>query len=593
MEFASKPCTTCRKRKVKCDKESPCSNCVRRHVPCTYDESGLDGEALNSDDGNVEVIQRLSRIEGLLGNLTANQQLRHTRYPSRPSEDVDFTDAPDLYNGAHTADDPVEDRDTSPRQLDDLEYEIKLTHSITSSRLRHNKTAKSQFPSPEQLDLLFTLFNDITEPFIKLLDVETHAYKLQNERKLKDDVRYPASFRTLDDVILALALVTLPSRSFAEDLFQEPYDSMLKILRGRAEHMVSSHLHEMISNPQSQNSGKVIEYDDLFYIHALLYYTTFLLEVGEPAKAHTYLCMSFSLALRLNLHRDPLRHPDIIGTSTIQESLVKPLALDPSSSWYHDVRRRTSHYLCHLDLRCHEELGIDFLITLKDQWDTDFPMNVDDSAWPTSGPNGRESRHLNPLVEPQALVGFTTATYGIVVAMIGGLRRKLEAPQLSLSTATVDATTAAKTLSPAPQIDRLIHTIHSTILPLDPSYFPGIITTNSEVSIYCSTTAQPAPSPSHLQTFTTTLIINRLLKLHLTHTARHPSTPGSETISIAQRFTRTLSNMNDICPKMDRDTMASTRRAMEDQNGSSLGAIGGGGGERWRWVLPRQFKDNT
>ena len=602
MDLASKPCITCRKRKVKCDKGSPCSNCVRRRIPCSYDESGPDGEAAGGDDGNVEVLQRLTRIEALLVDLTASRPGDQTPNQDSGSDDIDLADAPDLYNGAQTADDSVEAALTSPHQLNDLEDEIPGKLSVTSSRLRHTSTAKSQFPSPEQLDLLFTLFSDLTEPFIKLLDVETHLYKLRNEQNLKDEIRYPAAFRTLDDVILALALVTLPSRSFAEDVFEEPYDHMLEILRGRAERMLSSHLYDMISDPQNQDGGTVIEYDDLHHIHALLYHTTFLLEVGESAKAHTYLCMSFSLALRLNLHRDPLRHPSLIETSTLRESLVKPLALDPSSSWYHDVRRRTWHYLCHLDLRCHEESGVDFLIPPNEQWYTDFPMNVNDSTWPTSGPDGRSSRHLKPLQELQASVGFTTATYLIVIAMIGRLRRILEASPSSFSSNTTTAI-AVTTPSPVSKIDDLIRTIHSTILPLNPSYFPGIATnTTSFSSRDIAPAAPPSKAPSHLQTFTTILISNRLLKLHLTHTARHPATSRSDAISIADRFARTLQDMNAICPNMDRDTVArmglglaalGAGGAEGTRNGDGRQGEVPGGGERWRWVLPRQFKDAT
>ncbi|KAK1566429.1 uncharacterized protein LY79DRAFT_572129 [Colletotrichum navitas] len=33
----NKPCSGCRRRKVRCDKAKPCLNCVRHGIPCIYD----------------------------------------------------------------------------------------------------------------------------------------------------------------------------------------------------------------------------------------------------------------------------------------------------------------------------------------------------------------------------------------------------------------------------------------------------------------------------------------------------------------------------------------------------------------------------
>lgn len=64
-------CTSCRHRKVKCDKAKPCSACRRSNVECIFPNRPFKprGRQGGSKARNAEIAQRLQRLEGLVGKL--------------------------------------------------------------------------------------------------------------------------------------------------------------------------------------------------------------------------------------------------------------------------------------------------------------------------------------------------------------------------------------------------------------------------------------------------------------------------------------------------------------------------------------------
>lgn len=82
-------CVVCRRRKVRCDKQSPCSNCRRANIPCvlpskdrppkwarrlerlTANATASNAPALQDNDpGVAKVMDRLRSLEGLVKELT-------------------------------------------------------------------------------------------------------------------------------------------------------------------------------------------------------------------------------------------------------------------------------------------------------------------------------------------------------------------------------------------------------------------------------------------------------------------------------------------------------------------------------------------
>ncbi|KAF5027120.1 hypothetical protein F66182_785 [Fusarium sp. NRRL 66182] len=73
-------CVTCRRRKVRCDKQMPCSNCRRAQIPCVFPAPGRaprqprrkDPNALpkNSSVREIELMKRLRKLEGIVEELS-------------------------------------------------------------------------------------------------------------------------------------------------------------------------------------------------------------------------------------------------------------------------------------------------------------------------------------------------------------------------------------------------------------------------------------------------------------------------------------------------------------------------------------------
>lgn len=68
-------CITCKKRKVKCDKNSPCGNCARKHIDCTYvtvSKRKTRGPGKHRAGERIEqMTTRVAQLEQVLGQLKA------------------------------------------------------------------------------------------------------------------------------------------------------------------------------------------------------------------------------------------------------------------------------------------------------------------------------------------------------------------------------------------------------------------------------------------------------------------------------------------------------------------------------------------
>lgn len=61
-------CTTCRKRKVRCDKRHPCSNCSKSGTECIFPGPGR-APRRSRKPPDTELLARLRRLEGVVQNL--------------------------------------------------------------------------------------------------------------------------------------------------------------------------------------------------------------------------------------------------------------------------------------------------------------------------------------------------------------------------------------------------------------------------------------------------------------------------------------------------------------------------------------------
>lgn len=78
-------CVTCRRRKVRCDKQMPCSNCRRALIPCVFPAPGRAPRQARPKDPNVasktssqrevELVKRLKKLEGIVEELSGQIEL--------------------------------------------------------------------------------------------------------------------------------------------------------------------------------------------------------------------------------------------------------------------------------------------------------------------------------------------------------------------------------------------------------------------------------------------------------------------------------------------------------------------------------------
>ena len=358
------PCSVCRRRKVKCDKVFPCSNCTRLRLPCSYeDRNGFQlSLASSAEAASPELFERLTRIEGVLESLN-----------------IKVTDLSIANNGQSAVFQGFNGGVSNAEEISQTAPNLPGPTIMFSAR---RPTDKTQFPSNEQAKLLLNLFLDIAEPLIGVLNV----FSFTRDALLLRSGRPPEHFQPLYHCIIAVALITLPSQNFAEDMFNHPWADMRSDVQTAAENAL--------------HAADFLNSTNFMILQALLYFVTFIFQSQQYEKAHAYIGIALTQAIRLRLHRDP-DHFNEMG---------------PREG---EFRRRAWHYLLHLDMRCKEELNTDFCLPMIADWDTRPPANVDDEKW-----DDPLTDHLGS--QPLSVRGYTSMTFAVCRGLTCLLRHKLE-----------------------------------------------------------------------------------------------------------------------------------------------------------------------
>src|SRR5436190_11438545 len=76
-------CITCRRRKVRCDKQRPCSNCVKARVECIFPGPGR-APRKSKKSPDRELLARLRRLEGVVQSLSV-QVVNNDVIPGAPN----------------------------------------------------------------------------------------------------------------------------------------------------------------------------------------------------------------------------------------------------------------------------------------------------------------------------------------------------------------------------------------------------------------------------------------------------------------------------------------------------------------------------
>lgn len=104
-------CVTCRRRKVRCNKENPCANCVRAGIECVFPGPGR-APRKSRKPPDAELLARLRRLEGVVHSLGA-QVDDHGIVSSSLAGSADIRAR---LSDNHAGDSPTSDRSDSKRQ---------------------------------------------------------------------------------------------------------------------------------------------------------------------------------------------------------------------------------------------------------------------------------------------------------------------------------------------------------------------------------------------------------------------------------------------------------------------------------------------
>jgi hypothetical protein len=105
-------CVTCRRRKVRCNKENPCANCVRAGIPCVFPGPGR-APRKSRKPPDAELLARLRRLEGVVHSLGAQVDENGVISPTTLTGSADIRAR---FGDAATGDSPTSDRSESHRQ---------------------------------------------------------------------------------------------------------------------------------------------------------------------------------------------------------------------------------------------------------------------------------------------------------------------------------------------------------------------------------------------------------------------------------------------------------------------------------------------
>ncbi|KAJ0278760.1 hypothetical protein Brms1b_006780 [Colletotrichum noveboracense] len=275
----NKPCSTCRRRKVKCDRQLPCGTCGKNGTAatCTYDVP-REGTP-ESQQRLQERVARLEReIEELKGMAARGEPLRPPKIPLLSTTPSSFSE----YNSIEEsmAGDPgiqVDDENVSfylgPNywlNIQEYNYEPRHLYRIESDKTGKNPDSPTAWPigrnpalpdmshfhlDPEKEDILTDLFFAHVEPFIRM---SHNAYWRQQITDFRVGVsKIPVDVEAAMFTTQALTVAALPAVVIQEKL-------------GKAKKDVLRHLQE--ASQLALERADILRSRKLLAFIALLYH---------------------------------------------------------------------------------------------------------------------------------------------------------------------------------------------------------------------------------------------------------------------------------------------------------------------------------
>lgn len=415
-------CVTCRRRKVRCDKQMPCSNCRRAQIPCIFPAPGRAPRQQRPKDPNappksssqreVELVKRLRKLEGIVEELSGQIEVEsgsgrqaHSESPrvgsiggegsslSHYSSSLDFFGRPSSEGG----------HDTNPDILRKRDVGHQFGRMVLGDQKGTARYVSSGFWSKmnDEINAIRTETQKLTDDDDESDYEESPMETPDPLSTLTDHHAFILGYRSVD-VDLA-TLHPLPSHAtFLWSVFQENVDPLVKILHLPTTDVLLREARKdtSILSPENEALVFVIYFSALTSLEpeevqtnfgadkfALLARYRFALEQAL-AKANflntSDITVLQALTLFLIVGR---RHDDsrfCWSMTSLAVRLAQGMGLHRDGSLFDlppfetEMRRRLWWALITLDLRSGEELGTDMVIP-DGGFDTHLPLNINDA----------------------------------------------------------------------------------------------------------------------------------------------------------------------------------------------------------------------
>ncbi|KAF9690555.1 hypothetical protein EKO04_011300 [Ascochyta lentis] len=417
-------CTTCRRRKVKCDKKQPCSNCARAKIECIFPGPGR-APRKSRKPPDAELLERLRRLEGVVQNLNAQVEEHEQEAAERerdsgsrqgsmsercfagssknsPSVAVDNSveglesrfgrlvvekgrsryinnsfwaslnnEVEDLKAVLIEPSDDEEDAnspDSSEQAGQHQGYIFGLSSTNVDMRALH--------PTPEVARQFWGAYKESVEPLVKVLHVPTF------ETTFEDALAQPETVgKGLESLLFAIyyGAVTSTAPEDCLETWGEDKPSLLNRYRFALE--------------QALARANFLYCDEIVILQAFIIFLILLRRNDDARKIWTLTGLAVRIAQTLGIHRDG-SHFDL-----------PPFEIE--------MRRRLWWQVCVLDARSSEDLGCDPTI-VEAQFDTKMPLNIDDTD-------------LYPGITdfPEERTGFTDMTFSLIRFEVANIFRRI------------------------------------------------------------------------------------------------------------------------------------------------------------------------
>ncbi|KAF9638552.1 hypothetical protein BFW01_g9449 [Lasiodiplodia theobromae] len=423
-------CLECRRRKLKCDKLHPCTNCTRFSRDCVFLAPALDAA---SQLRLAEIKEKMGSLERTLEEDIARKNESRARSSSRPGsklpglEDVSGEeDASELEEERGLEPTPlaIEDAPYDDNMCDDnlVDLGVQFGRMRITERIGGFVRPKLAQELTEALKEVPELFPDPNEPHPSSRQIHPSSYLMPGP----DYLAPSANFFFAPSSRKHGLLHSLPAKSMADTLlkqywlavhpvatavhrplFERQYASFWKDISNGLEPRASLQalvLAAMLSAAVSLSEdtvtteygttkaelvenfkeateaalsrANVVRTTKLETLQAFVMYLIPLCRT-EVSRAHSALtAMAIRLAECMGLHRDGARY----GIPAVETH----------------VRRLVWYQLCFLDIRVCEASGPRPQIR-EDDFDTKFPLNVDDADFESSNPPTKDADHFTDM----------------------------------------------------------------------------------------------------------------------------------------------------------------------------------------------------